>query len=98
MFFIGDLFYCVIVGLLGLKAIGTNTYTIEEIVNEEFELALFKLEIDSSICTKIRAIQLEEQHRDSGKELAGSNYALFWVVKRIAKTGAYTAKYLASSL
>ncbi len=36
--------------------------------------------------------------RDSGKELAGSNYALFGIVKRIAKTGAYTAKYLASSL
>jgi len=99
LFFIGGLFYGVIIGLLGLKAIGTSTYTIEEIVNDEFELALIKLESDSSICTKIRAIQLEEQqHRDSGKELAGNNYALFGVVERIAKTGAYTAKYLASSL
>lgn len=99
LFFIGGLFYGVTVGLLGIRAIGASTYTIEEIVNKEFELALLKLENDRAICTKIRAIQLEEQqHRDSGKELSGSHYALFGVVKRIAKAGAYTAKYFASSL
>jgi demethoxyubiquinone hydroxylase (CLK1/Coq7/Cat5 family) len=99
MFFIGGLLYGVIVGLLGLKAIGTSTYTIEKIVNEEFDLALHKLKSETTICTKIRAIQLEEQqHSDSGKKLAGNNYLLSGLVERIAKTGAYTAKYVASSL
>jgi len=99
LFFIFGLFYGVIVGLLGLKAIGTSTYTIEEIVNQEFELALEKVEADNLICNKIKAIQIEElQHRDSGKELAGNNYFLSGFVERLAKMGAYTAKYVASRL
>jgi ubiquinone biosynthesis monooxygenase Coq7 len=99
LFFVGGLFYGVIVGLLGLKAIGTSTYTIEGIVNDEFDLALEKVKSDSTICNEIRAIQVEEQeHRDSGKELAGGNYLLSGVVTRIAKSGAYTAKHLASLL
>lgn len=99
LFFIGGLFYGVIVGLLGIKAIGISTYTIEEIVNEEFELALSKLKNDASLCTKIRAIQLEEQqHRDLGKTFAGNSYALDGVIKRMARAGAYTAKYFAASL
>lgn len=99
LFFIGGLFYGVIVGLLGLKAIGISTYTIEKIVNEEFDIALDKLQSDKSICDKIKEIQLEElQHRDSGKILAGDKYPFSVVVERIAKSGAYTAKFLASSL
>lgn len=99
LFFWGGIFYGVIVGLLGLKAIGTSTYTIEEIVNQEFELALEKVKADNSICNKIRAIQIEElEHRDSGKELAGNNYFLSGFVERLAKMGAYTAKYVASHL
>lgn len=99
LFFVGGLFYGVIVGLLGIKAIGASTYTIEEIVNEEFDLALLKLKSDDSLCVKIRAIQVEEQqHRDSGKELAGRNYALGGVIKRVARAGAYASKYFASLL
>lgn len=99
LFFLGGLVYGVIVGLLGLKAIGTSTYTIEKIVNKEFDLALIELKNESLICAEIKAIQLEEQlHRDAGKELAGNDYPLYCLVEKLAKTGAYTAKYLASSL
>lgn len=99
LFFVGGLFYGVLVGLLGLKAIGTSTYTIEGIVNDEFDLALEKVKSDSTICSEIRAIQVEEQeHRDSGKELAGEKYFLSGVVTRIAKLGAYTAKHIAAFL
>lgn len=63
-----------------------QTLILLKIVNEEFDLALHKLESDNPICTEIRVIQLEEQqHRDSGKELAGNNYPLSGVVARITK-------------
>lgn len=99
LFFIGGLFYGVATGLFGLKSIGTSTYTIEEIVNHEFDYVLEKLKSDSELCKKIRAIQLEEQqHSESGRGLIGNNYFLYKSIKRIAKAGAYTAKYLASLL
>lgn len=99
LFFIGGLFYGVIIGLLGLRAIGTSTFTIENIVNKEFELALRRLQCDELLCSTIREIQLEEQqHRDSGKELIGSNYPLFRLVEKLARAGAYTAKTIASRL
>ena len=99
LFFVGGLFYGVVVGLLGLKAIGTSTYTIENIVNDEFNIVLNKLKNQDAICNKIREIQLEEQqHLEAGKELAGDNYYLSRLVQGIARAGAYTAKYMASVL
>lgn len=99
LFFLGGLIYGVIIGLMGLRAIGTSTYTIEKIVDEEFELALPKFIGEKDISDKIRAVQIEEQqHRDSGQDLAGENYMFSRFVERIAKTGAYSAKYLASLL
>jgi len=99
LFFIGGLFYGVIIGLFGLKAIGTSTYAIEKIVDEEIELALLKLKNEQAICSQIRLIQLEEvQHQDSGRKLAGHRYFLSCAIERVAGIGAYTAKYLASSL
>ncbi|MCD8523859.1 MAG: demethoxyubiquinone hydroxylase family protein [Saccharospirillaceae bacterium] len=99
LFFLGGLIYGVAVGFLGLRAIGTSTYTIERIVDEEFDIALPKFYREKTISDKIRAVQLEEkEHRDSGLELAGEQYFLSGFVETIAKTGAYTAKFLASSL
>jgi len=99
LFFVGGLFYGVIVGFLGLRAIGTSTYAIENIVNDEFYIALKKLKNQDAICKKIREIQLEEQqHLEAGKQLAGDNYFLSRLVQVIARSGAYTAKYMASVL
>jgi len=99
LFFIGGLFYGVLVGLLGVRAIGVSTYTIENIVNDEFDVALTKLEQEKELSKKIKEIQLEElEHRDSGKDLAGSNYFLEGAVARVARMGAYTAKHLAAAL
>lgn len=99
LFFVGGLFYGVAIGLLGLQAIGTSTFTIEKVVNEEFELALQKLQGEEFICGKIREIQLEEQqHRDSGKKLIGNNYPLFRFVENLARKGAYLAKNIAARL
>ncbi|MDX1452585.1 MAG: demethoxyubiquinone hydroxylase family protein [Oleiphilaceae bacterium] len=99
LFFLGGLIYGVIVGLMGLRAIGTSTHTIEKIVDQEFELALPKFQCEKNISDQIRAVQLEErQHRESGRELARGPYLLSGFVQKIAKTGAYTAKLLASSL
>jgi 3-demethoxyubiquinol 3-hydroxylase len=93
------LFYGVLIGLCGLKAIGTSTYTIEKIVDEELELALCKLRDEPSICNQIRLIQQEEvQHKNSGQKMAGQRYFLSNSIERVASIGAYTAKFLASSL
>ena len=99
LFFWGGLFYGVLVGFMGLRAIGISTYTIENIVDEEFNIALEKLKGDSELYNKIKLVQLEEQeHRKTGEELAGSKFVLAGFIQRLAKAGAYTAKYMASML
>lgn len=99
LFFFAGLIYGVLVGLLGIKAIGASTSAIEEIVNIEIEIALEKFKSEPHTCELLRAIQLEEkQHQDSGEKLVGCSYALYKPVQSIAKAGAYTAKNLASLL
>lgn len=99
LFFWGGLLYGVFIGLFGLKAIGISTYTIEKIVNDEFDIALVKVQSDAQLYDKIREIQLEEQaHKQSGQNMAGSGFALAGFIRRVAKIGAYTAKHMASIL
>lgn len=99
LFFWGGLIYGVVIGLLGLKAIGTSTYTIETIVDKEFDIALAKLNSYPSICKTIRQVQLEErQHREAGSAMATHNNLLSKLVEKIAQLSAYTAKGMASIL
>jgi ubiquinone biosynthesis monooxygenase Coq7 len=99
LFFWGGLFYGVLVGFIGLRAIGISTYTIENIVDHEFDIALEKLKGDSELYNQIKIVQLEErEHRKTGEELAGSRLMLAGFIQRLAKAGAYTAKYMASIL
>jgi len=99
LFFWGGLFYGVFVGFMGLRAIGVSTYTIENIVGNEFNIALEKLKNDPELYSQIKKVQLEEQeHKKAGEELAGSRLMFTGLIQRFAKIGAYTAKYMASIL
>lgn len=99
LWFWGGLFYGVLVGMLGLKAIGTSTAVIERIVDHEFELALSRLTDEPEICQIIRQVQIEErEHRTRGELLAGDVVSKNSVAGRVARLGAYTAMHLAKSL
>ncbi|WP_415882799.1 demethoxyubiquinone hydroxylase family protein [Neptuniibacter sp. QD34_54] len=99
LFFFGGLFYGVTIGMLGIKAIGTSTFTIESIVMKEFDIVLCQLPQNDPVYAEIQKIQHEEQeHQQSGQQLAGGSHFFAPAVEMIAKFGAYTAKYLASKL
>ena len=99
LFFWGGLFYGVFVGLLGLRAIGTSTHTIEQIVDAEFGEALEKLKDEQAISRVIAEIQAEERgHREAGAALAADGHFLSGPVSKVARAGAYTAKFAAAHL
>jgi len=99
VFFWGGLFYGVLIGLLGLKAIGQSTNTIESIVIKELDTALETLSFDESIVDVIQQVKIDEMsHQSTGSEIAGERFMLSGLVVKLATAGAYTAKNLASVL
>ena len=99
VFFWGGLFYGVFIGLFGLKAIGTSTSTIENIVNDELELSLLILKDEKEISGIVRKIQLEElEHKRCGEVLSGGATSELKIIKIIANFCAYTAKFIAQKL
>lgn len=99
IFFWGDLFYGVFVGIFGLKSIGISTNTIESIVVHELDKVLKLLDKNSELYGTIKKVQLEElEHKDAGKHLSEETFWLTNIISRLARYGAYTAKNLASVL
>jgi len=98
-FFWGGLIYGVAIGLLGLKAIGESTRTIESIVVRELDIAMVALEHEDAIVRVLQQVKTDElEHQSAGDDLAGNAYKLSGFVAKIATTGAYSAKYLSSLL
>ena len=98
-FFWGGLLYGVLVGLFGLRAIGESTKTIESIVLKELDDTLLTLSNDDVIANVIREVKSDElNHQNAGIGFVGESYALSKAISKIAKSGAYTAKYAASIL
>jgi len=96
LFFWGGLFYGVAIGILGLKAIGTSTYTIESIVNEELDASIESLVGETDIVRVLKEVQQDEiKHQAAGKSFADKPYLLESVVAKMARLGAYSAKRLA---
>jgi ubiquinone biosynthesis monooxygenase Coq7 len=99
LFFWGGLFYGVFVGLLGLRAIGESTKTVESIVVKELGDSLVELAHDKEIVRVIQEVKIDEMnHQSVGAEYSGESSRFLGFVSRIAKNGAYTAKYFASIL
>ena len=99
LWFWGGLFYGVIVGMLGLKAIGTSTAVIESIVDHEFEMSLARLAHEPEFCRTLRVVQAEERaHRSYGEHLVNGPIPDRSLPGRLARVGAYTAMHLAERL
>ena len=98
-FFWGGLIYGVAIGLLGLRAIGESTRTIESIVIVELDIAMQTLAYDETIVEVLQGVKQDEmEHQTAGDDLAGKQYWLSGFVAAIATAGAYSAKYLSSKL
>lgn len=96
IFFFGGLFYGVIVGLLGLRAIGESTKVVESIVIHELNVAAKKLSHDECLVEVIQKIRIDEvSHQKTGVQLLGHSYSLSRIVTKLATVSAYTAKNLA---
>ena len=99
LFFWGGLLYGVAIGVLGLKAIGTSTYTIESIVNEELSASIEILSEDRDIVKVLKEVKEDEKkHQRTGKSLAATPHIMERIVAKIARLGAYSAKKLATIL
>lgn len=96
LWFWGGLFYGFSIGIFGLKAIGISTAVIEDIVEDEFEKSINKLRAHPQIISEVKKVQLEErQHRACGELFAEGNIDCTSLPARLARKGAYTAKYFA---
>ena len=99
LFFWGGLFYGFFIGLFGLRAIGTSTAAIEQIVDIELEESLSRLKNEKGICGIIKKVQTEEQqHKRCGQMLASGRESELRFISNLAQYGAYTAKYMAERL
>lgn len=99
LFFLGGLIYGVAVGLLGLRAIGESTRTIEAIVVHELDCSLDQLSEYKEISEVIQKVRIDElSHQNSGTYLVGDGYLLSGIVSTVATKSAYLAKYFASVL
>lgn len=98
-FFWAGLFYGVAVGILGLKAIGVSTFTVETIVERELNAAIKKLRHEQEIIEVLQAVLKDEQeHQSAGLTLSENGGVLSVFAEKAARIGAYTAKYAASAL
>jgi len=99
IFFYGGLIYGVAIGLLGPKAIGQSTHTIEVIVDREICQSIDRISQEPLIlCHLQKVLSDERSHQETGKDLAGSTGPLNRFVGFIATKSAYLAKFLATHL
>jgi demethoxyubiquinone hydroxylase (CLK1/Coq7/Cat5 family) len=99
LWFFGGLIYGALVGLLGRRAVGVSTATIERIVDAELELAHRQFSGETALGQVLREVQEDErQHQQMGEALAENAQLLAVWVTRLARFGAYTAKNISARL